>query len=84
MKYLKGTDWIRHKCSPYGGSYYKIIDGLRVDIHRKESYTSRSNKHYKRCYRVVVRKDNGTSISDFNYLGQRNTFKKAIELAEGE
>ena len=73
---LKGTDWIRHKCSPRGGHYYKIINGVRVDIHRKESYTSRSNKSYKRCYRVVARKDNG-------YLGQRNSFKKATELAEG-
>jgi len=76
MKYLKGTDWIRHYCAPSGGAYYKIIDGVRVDIQRKESYTSRSNNNYKRCYRVVARKDNG-------YLGQRNTFKKAMELAEG-
>ncbi len=74
-KYLKGTDWMRHKCSPNGGAYYKIIDGVRIDIHQKESYTSRSNNNYKRCYRVIAQKENG-------YLGQRSTFKKAMELAE--
>lgn len=76
MIYLKGTDWIRHYCAPSGGAYYKIIDGVRVDIQRRETYTSRNHRYYKRCYRVVARKDNG-------YLGQRNTFKKAMELAEG-
>ena len=76
MKKLKGTDWIRHYCSPHGGSYYKIINGVRVDIDRKESYTSRSNKFYKRTYRVVARKENG-------YLGQRNSFRDAMILAEG-
>jgi hypothetical protein len=76
MVYLKGTDWIRHYCAPSGGAYYKIIDGVRVDIQRRETYTSRNHRYYKRCYRVVARKDNG-------YLGQRNTFKKAMELAEG-
>tara|TARA_X000001388_G_C2196989_1_gene109745 strand:- start:64 stop:300 length:237 start_codon:yes stop_codon:yes gene_type:complete len=76
MKYLKGTDWIRHKCAPHGGAYYKIIDGIRVDISRKESYTSRNNNSYKKCYKVLLQKENG-------YLGQRNTFKDAVKLAEG-
>jgi len=76
MVYLKGTDWIRHNCAPHGGAYYKIVNGVRVDIYRKESYTSRKNNTYKRCYRVVVRKENG-------YLGQRKSFKDAMKLAEG-
>ena len=75
MKYLRGTKWIRHFCAPSGGHYYKIINGLRVDIHRHDSYTSRNNNTYKRCYKVLVRKENG-------YLGQRNKFKDAMELAE--
>ena len=74
MKLLKGTDWIRHKCAHRGGAYYKVINGIRVDIERKESYISRSNNKYKRCYRVIARKDNG-------YLVQRSTFKKAMKLA---
>ena len=73
--FLKGTKWIRHKCAHRGGHYYKIINGVRVDIHKKESYTSRSNKFYKKCYRVIIRKNNG-------YMGQRTTFKEATKLAE--
>jgi hypothetical protein len=73
MKYLKGTDWIRHNCAPHGGHYYKVINGFRVDIHRKESYTSRKNNSYKRCYKVIGNV----------YLGQRNSFKDAMKLAEG-
>ena len=76
MKLLKGTDWIRHNCSPHGGAYYKMIKGVRVDIQRKESYISRSNNAYKRCYIVTANRPIGC-------LGQRNTFKKAMELAEG-
>ena len=75
IKMLRGTDWIRHACSPHGGSYYKIINDIRFDIHQVAEYTSRKNNHYKRCYRVIAQVENG-------YLGQRRRFKDAMALAE--
>jgi len=68
-KTIKGTDWTRTPT----GLYIKMIEGKRAQISRFYGYTSRKGNSYKTTYRV--------SFND-KYLGQRNTFKNAIKLAE--
>jgi hypothetical protein len=69
-KALKGTDW---KISPTHG-YVKMIDGFKAHISRYYAYTSRKGNDYKTCYKV--------QLGD-KYLGQRNSFRDAMVLAEG-
>ena len=65
----KKNDWKRTPT----GLYIKTVDGKRAQISRFSGYTSRKGNDYKTTYRVFF---------DDKYLGQKNTLKNAIKLAE--